>query len=145
MAEDPRVRRARADEVEVVLPAAASMLTDEIGYPPYVGSSAAYRSVIAGLVRLGRALVWVHEGRTLFKADIGSVGVGAAQVQGVWLAPHLRGRGLARALMASVNGIVLREVAPQVTLYVNDFNQPARATYAALGYREVGSFSTVLL
>ncbi|MGL5851834.1 MAG: GNAT family N-acetyltransferase, partial [Phycicoccus sp.] len=32
-----------------------------------------------------------------------------------------------------------------VTLYVNDFNLPARATYDRLGFRQVGEFSTVLL
>ena len=47
--------------------------------------------------------------------------------------------------MATVTELVLRDIAPAATLYVNDFNAPARATYAALGYREVGSFSTVLL
>jgi predicted GNAT family acetyltransferase len=143
--EDPLVRRARLDEVDLVLPAATAMFTDEIGYPPYVGSVAAYRSVIAGLIRAGHTLVWTEGGATLFKADIGSVGVGAAQIQGVWLTPALRGQGLARALMAAVTGIVLREVAQQATLYVNDFNHAARATYAALGYRQVGTFSTVLL
>ena len=81
----------------------------------------------------------------MFKADSGSVGVGAAQVQGVWLAPALRGQGLAEPLMAAVTDQVLTRIAPEASLYVNDFNVPARATYRALGYAEVGTFSTVLL
>ncbi len=142
---DPRARLAESHEVDAVLPAAAAMFTDEIGYPPFVGSATAYRAVIAALVRLGRTYVWIEQGRALFKADVGSVGVGAAQIQGVWLTPALRGQGLAEPLMATVTELVLRDIAPAATLYVNDFNAPARATYAALGYREVGSFSTVLL
>ncbi len=142
---DGRVRRARVDEVDLVVPAAAAMFTEEIGYPPFVGSSAAYRSVVAGLVHLGRTFVWIDGGRVLFKADVGSVGVVAAQIQGVWLAPHLRGRGLATRLVAAVTSVVLREIASEATLYVNDFNTPAIATYEAVGFRRVGTFATVLL
>ncbi|MEI2765750.1 MAG: GNAT family N-acetyltransferase [Dermatophilaceae bacterium] len=145
LAVSPLVRRARPDEVDVVLPAAAAMFTDEIGYPPYVGSSASYRCVIAGLVAAGHTYVWVEDRATLFKADIGSVGVDAAQIQGVWLAPRLRGQGVAKPLVAAVTEAVLRDVAAMACLYVNDFNTPARATYLGLGYREVGSFTTVLL
>lgn len=142
---DPRLRRAEVDEVDIVLPAAAAMFTDEIGYPPFVGSPAGYRAVIAGLIRAGHTYVWIENGTTLFKADIGSVGAGAAQIQGVWLTPRVRGRGLARPLMAAVTEAVLRDVAPEASLYVNDFNRPARATYASLGFLPVGSFMTVLL
>ncbi len=142
---DPRLRLARPDEVDLVLPASAAMFTDEIGYPPYAGSSAGYRSVIAGLIRTRRTYVWIEDGRCLFKADIGSVGVDTAQVQGVWLAPALRGQGLAEPLMAAVTTAILRDVAPRVSLYVNDFNLPAWRTYRALGYERVGTFTTVLL
>lgn len=141
----PVVRPARVDETDIVLPAAAAMFTDEIGYPPYVGSPAGYRAVIAGLIRAGHTYAWIEDGTTLFKADVGSVGSGAAQIQGVWLAPALRGRGLARPLMAAVTEAVLRDIADEATLYVNHFNVPARRTYASLGFAPVGSFMTVLL
>jgi len=36
-----------------------------------------------------------------------------------------------------------RTVVPTVSLYVNDFNVPARATYAKVGFRQVGEFATV--
>ncbi|MGB8383260.1 MAG: GNAT family N-acetyltransferase [Dermatophilaceae bacterium] len=142
---DPRLRPAQVDEVDIVLPAAAAMYTEEIGYPPYSGSAAGYRSGISSLIRAGHTYVWIEDRTTLFKADIGSVGAGAAQIQGVWLTPRLRGRGLARPLMAAVTEGVLRDIADEATLYVNDFNAPARATYAGLGFAQVGSFMTVLL
>ena len=81
----------------------------------------------------------------IFKTDIGSLALGCAQLQGVWLAPELRGHGLAVPMLASVVEQVMVGPAPLVTLYVNDFNAPARATYEHLGFREVGDFSTVLL
>ena len=142
---DPAVRRARLDEVDLVVPAAAAMFTDEIGYPPYWGSDMAYRQSVAALISRGHTFVRVEDGEVVFKADVGSVALGVAQVQGVWLKPSWRGQGYAEPAMAAVVDIIEREVAPMVTLYVNDFNAPARATYKRVGFTEVGSFATVLL
>ncbi len=145
LAVDPRVRLARRDEVDLVLPAATAMFTDEIGYPPYRGSSRSYRVLIADLIGKGHTFVWVEDDEVLFKADVGSAAVGAAQIQGVWLTPRLRGRGLATSLMAAATALILERVAPQATLYVNDFNAAARATYRTIGFEEIGTFTTVLL
>ncbi len=142
---DPRVRPARPDEVDVVLPAAEHMFTAEIGYPPYAGSGRGYRASLAALIARGHTYVVVEGGEVVFKTDIGSLALGAAQLQGVWLAPRLRGQGLAVPMLASVVEQVMAGPAPLVTLYVNDFNLAARATYARLGFRQVGEFSTVLL
>jgi predicted GNAT family acetyltransferase len=142
---DPRVRLARFDEVDLVMPAAAAMFTEEIGYPPYRGSGQLYRQGIASLIRAGHTFVRVDDGEVVFKADVGSVALGVAQVQGVWVAPRWRGQGLAGPAMATVVEQVRAEIAAVVTLYVNDFNTPARATYARVGFTEIGSFATVLM
>jgi uncharacterized protein len=142
---DPRVRPARADEVDLVMPAAAHMFEAEIGYPPYSGSGAAYRSSLLGLIDRGHTFVVVEGRSVVFKADVGSVALGCAQIQGVWLAPHLRGQGLAVPMMAAVVEQVMETRAGWVTLYVNDFNTSARATYRHVGFEDVGTFSTVLL
>lgn len=142
---DRDVRPARPEEVDLVVPAAAHMFTEEIGYPPYQGSDRGYRLGVAGLVRRGHTLVRVDRGEVVFKADVGSIGLGAVQVQGVWLHPRLRGRGAAVPAMAAAVEIILDTLADEVSLYVNDYNVPARATYARCGFREVGSFTTVLL
>lgn len=142
---DPRVRRARLDEVDMVLPAAAQMFTEEIGCPPYQGSDRGYRSGVIALIRRGHTFVRVDDDEVVFKADIGSLGLGCAQVQGVWVHPRLRGQGLAAPAMAAVVELILDGLADEVTLYVNDYNTPARAAYVHCGFREVGSFSTILL
>lgn len=141
---DPRVRPARADEVDLVLPAAEHMFTEEIGYPPYRGSSTYYRDSIWRMARDGRTYVVVEDGRVIFKADVGSVAMGTCQVQGVWVAPELRGRGLAAPFMAGAVEQALVDHAPFVTLYVNDYNAPALATYRRIGMTQVGTFATIL-
>jgi len=142
---DDRVRPATESEVDLVMPAAAHMFEGEIGYPPYSGSGAAYRSALLGLIERGHTFVAVEDGAVIFKADVGSVALGCAQVQGVWLAPHLRGQGLSVPLMAAAVEQVMQTRARWVTLYVNDFNTSARATYRHIGFEDVGTFSTVLL
>jgi len=142
---DEGVRPARPGEVDIVMPAAAHMFTEEIGYPPYFGSDRGYRASISSLIRAGHTFVKVEDGEVVFKADVGSLALGCAQVQGVWLHPRLRGQGLSVPAMASVVEQVLGGAADEVSLYVNDFNVAARATYARCGFREVGAFTTVLL
>src|SRR5205814_989732 len=79
-----------------------------------------------------------------FKAELGSVTPGAVQVQGVWVRPERRGKGLAAPGMAAVAAIVQAEIAPVVSLYVNDFNERAIRAYRTVGFREVGTYATVL-
>lgn len=143
---DVGVRVARPEEVDLVVPAAAAMFREEIGYPPFEGSDRAYRNSVATLVARRHTYLRLDEqGRVLFKADVGSAAVGAAQVQGVWVAPAHRGHGLAAPAMAAVVDLVTRDVAPLVSLYVNDYNAPARAAYERVGFTEAGRFATVLL
>jgi predicted GNAT family acetyltransferase len=144
-APDPWLRRVRPDELDVLLPASVAMFTEEVGVSP-VGpdGGAAYRARVAELIALGRAFARIEDGQVLFKAEIGAVTPHACQVQGVWVRPELRGQGLGVAGMAAVVNEALRSVAPVVSLYVNDFNTPARAVYQKVGFTEVGTLTSVL-
>ena len=68
----------------------------------------------------------------------------ACQVQGVYVDPERRGEGLATAGMATVVDVALREIAPVVSLYVNDHNLAARGAYAAVGFQQTRTFSTIM-
>jgi uncharacterized protein len=142
---DPLVRLVRPVEVDTLLPASIAMFTEEVGVSP-VGpdGGAAYRARVAELIRAGRSYARIDDGQVVFKAEIGAVTPLACQVQGVWVPPDLRGRGHAARGMAAVVAAALRSVAPVVSLYVNDFNLPARAAYRRVGFTEAGTFMSVL-
>jgi predicted GNAT family acetyltransferase len=142
------LRQATMADYSMLLPAAAHMFTGEVGYDPLRHGRAAYEDRLQHLVRLGRSYIQlgVVDGKRdiVFKAEVGIVGGRVAQVQGVWVHPSLRGRGLSKIGMAALVPRVRAELAPVVSLYVNDFNAPAVAAYKAVGFREVGTFATVM-
>lgn len=143
VAEDPRVRRMEEADWDAYAEASARMYTEEVGVPPSPGNPLSYRMHVLGLIRAGRAFGVVEDGKVLFKADLGSVAGGVSQLQGVWVEPTLRGRGLAVPAMARTVRLA-REETPTVSLYVNDFNTAARRTYQRVGFRQVDEFATVL-
>ena len=121
------------------------MFTEEVGVSPLrVDGGAGYRARVAELVRAGQSLAWFDGDRVLFKAEIGAVSRAACQVQGVWVAPSHRGRGIGTAGTAAVVEYARTAIAPVVSLYVNDFNAAARAAYRRVGFREVGRYASVL-
>jgi predicted GNAT family acetyltransferase len=142
---DSRVRRVRPAELARFLPAAVSMFTEELGMSPTgQDSGRGYRARVAELISAGRAFArFDASGEVEFKAEIGVLASATAQVQGVWVRPDLRGRGVATAAMAAVVQYAL-ELAPSVSLYVNDYNTAGRRLYDRLGMRQIGTLSTVL-
>jgi len=142
VAPHPAVRRVSLEHWDPYTQAAIAMYTEEIGVSPVQGNPAGYRFYVRQLITSGRAFGLFDGDRVIFKADLGSVSGTVCQVQGVWLDPALRGRGLAAPAMAAVVSMA-RQVAPTVSLYVNDYNLPARATYARVGFRDVGEFATI--
>ncbi|MEU9796491.1 GNAT family N-acetyltransferase [Streptomyces sparsogenes] len=145
MAPDPHVRRVRKDEMDVIMPACVAMFTEEVGVSPLAGDGGLlYQARVAELVGAGRSFARVENGRVVFKAEIGAATRRVCQIQGVWVAPEFRGRGLSETGMAAVLRYALGEVAPVASLYVNDFNTAARAAYRRVGFQEVGAFMSVL-
>jgi hypothetical protein len=121
------------------------MFTEEVGVDPRAdGGEALYRARVAELVHTRRSYARIEQGRVVFKADIGAASPRACQVQGVYVPPDLRGHGLSEPAMAAVVAQALQHHAPLVSLYVNDYNARARATYRAVGFEQVGRFATVL-
>jgi uncharacterized protein len=144
-AADPAVRLVRVDELDAYLVAAVDMFIGEVGVDPRAGDGGrGYRRRVAGLIAAGRAYARFERGRVVFKAEIGSQSPAVGQIQGVWVDPEWRGRGLGTAGTAAGAAAVV-DGGRIASLYVNGFNAVARAAYARVGFRQVGTFATVLL
>ena len=143
IAADTRVRPITPADFESYFAASVAMYTEEVGADPLVGGDGSYRAYCRWLVDAGRAFGIVQDGRVVFKSDIGACSGPVAQIQGVWLDPSLRGRGLSEAAVAGVTEYVLAEY-PTACLYVNDFNTRAIRCYERVGFDQVGEFATIL-
>ena len=118
------------------------MYTEEVGVSP-LDSGGGYRRHMLELVRQGRGLGIVADGVVRWKSDVAVTWGNVCQVQGVWMDPAWRGRGLAAPAMAAVVELARRDH-DVVSLYVNDFNTRALRTYRRVGFERIGTMATLL-
>jgi len=143
---DPLVRRTTRADLAEVYPACVAMYTEEVGVSPEHGGGAElYRARVLQLMSRGWSFAsFDASGRLVFKAEVACASPYAAQIQGVYVVPDRRGEGLATAGMAAVARIVRRDIAPVVSLYVNEWNVSARRAYERVGFVESARFSTIM-
>ena len=145
IAPDPLVRRTTRADMAELYPACVAMYTEEVGLSPEAGGGAElYRARVTQLMNRGWSFARFDGDRLVFKAEVACATPNAAQIQGVWVPRDRRGEGLAAAGMAAVVDLVRSEVAPVVSLYVNEWNEPARRTYEKAGFRESARFATIM-
>jgi predicted GNAT family acetyltransferase len=145
VAPHPEVRRTVRADFSTLYPACVAMYQEEIGVSPEAaGGSEMYRARVLQLITRGWSFARFEGGRVVFKSEVACVSPAAAQVQGVWVPPDRRGQGLGTSGLAAVVQAVRRDIAPVVSLYVNEWNAPARRVYERLGFRETTRFSTIM-
>jgi hypothetical protein len=145
VAPDPLVRRTDRADMSELYPACVAMYTEEVGISPESGGGAElYKARVTQLMSRGWSFARFDGGRLVFKAEVACASPYAAQIQGVWVPPDRRGEGLAVAGMAAVVKLVQADIAPTVSLYVNEWNKPARKAYRRVGFKETARFSTVM-
>lgn len=142
---DSEVRQVRPDEIDAYLVAAIDMFIGEVGVDPRLGDGGrGYRRRLATLIATGRAWARFERGKVVFKAEVGAQSPTVSQIQGIWVHPERRGHGLGSAGTAALAAVIVG-TGRVASLYVNDFNAVARATYERVGFSQVGTFATVLL
>lgn len=140
---DPGLRLARVDEADDLYGPTVDMFTEEVGVSPLIGTTeSAYRARLVWLIRSGRVLCRYDGHGVAFKAELAAITQDTCQVQGVWVRPDLRGRGVGSSAMAALVPLALRS-APTVSLYVNAYNTAALTAYRRAGFRQVGTMASV--
>jgi uncharacterized protein len=138
-------RLAERSDVDRVLKLSAAMYTEEMGENPMARDPDGYRRRVRMLISRGWTYVYESGGRLQFKMDVGCASNRTAQIQGVFVPPELRGRGVGTTAMAACCDLAL-DRHPNLSLYVNDFNTPAVALYERIGFRrEPYDFQTIML
>ena len=134
----------RSDE-DRVLKLSAAMYTEEMGENPMARDPDGYRRRVRMLISRGWTYLYDVGGRLQFKMDVGCASHRTAQIQGVYVPPELRGRGVGKTAMAACCHLAFGRH-PNLSLYVNDFNTHAVALYERIGFRrEAYDFQTIML
>ncbi|GGP48049.1 acetyltransferase [Saccharothrix coeruleofusca] len=142
---DPLVRPVRPEELDRYLPAAVAMFIEEVGVDPCADDGGiSYRARVAELIASGRAFARFEGGEVVFKAEIGAMSKQVGQIQGVWVRPDRRGHGLGAGGTAAVAERLVRGLGRTASLYVNSYNEAAKAVYRRIGFTQVGQYATVL-
>jgi len=142
---DPLVRPSKRSDIDALYPACVAMYTEEVGVSPeYGGGSDLYKARVNQLIGRRWSFARYEEGRVIFKAEVACASPNAAQIQGVYVVPERRGEGLGTSGMAAVVAHVRANVAPIVSLYVNEWNAAARAAYERVGFTETARFTTIM-
>jgi predicted GNAT family acetyltransferase len=136
---DRRVQKANPGWLDSYYAAAEQMYTDEVGVVPPPD----FRQHIYRLMLAGRGFAIWDGQRVRFKTDVATFTKMVCQLSGVWVDPSWRGQGLSAAAVAQTVRWCFQQW-PVVSLYVNDFNLPAVATYRRVGMRQVATMATVL-
>jgi hypothetical protein len=116
-----------------------------MGENPLARDPDGYRRRVRMLISRGWTYVYDVGGDLQFKMDVGCASHHTAQIQGVYVPPELRGRGVGTTAMAACCDLAFGRH-PNLSLYVNDFNTHAVALYERIGFsREPYDFQTIML
>lgn len=142
---DPTLVVASTSDLDDLIAASCAMHHEELGVAPSRADVAMLSRSIARRVQQRRAFISRDpvSQRLRFKAALTAVSADACQVEGVWVDPEQRGRGVARNALASVCRLALSE-SRRVALYVATSNAPARACYARIGFVDEGPWRSVV-
>jgi uncharacterized protein len=138
------LRPATLDDLMLVMPVHAALAYEESGVNPIDVDLHGFRLRCARRIEHGRVRVLVEGGNLLFKADIVSDTPECVYLEGVYVDPASRQRGLGLRCLTQL-GCALLERTECVSALVNEQNLAARALFNKAGYKLRGRYDTVFL
>ena len=119
------VRRMCSADLDSYVVASAAMFSGEVEVDIRSINPTAYRQRVHDSLSRGMSFGLIDDaGVTRFKTDVGCLTHDYCQIQGVWLHPDWRGRGLAAQFLGAAITLIQQDFDVDVCLYVNDFNRP---------------------
>lgn len=138
------LRLATPDDLPIVLPVYAEMVCEESDVNPLDVDPAGFKDRWLRRIEQGRVWVWIENGRLIFNADIMSDTPDVIYLEGIYVNPLNRGRGLGVRCLSQLSRDLLQR-ARSLCLLVNEQNQRARAFYERAGYTLYGYYDTIFL
>jgi len=138
------LRRATIDDLDQIAPVQASMAEQESGLNPLNADPEGFRARCARRIEMGRIWVLEQDGNLMFKADIQADTPDVVYLEGVWVNPNERSKGIGRKCLRQLcQNLLTRTKA--VCVLVNEDNKRAHTFYRMCNFKMRGVYDSIFL
>ncbi len=138
------LRRATLDDLEQIASVQAAMAEAESGINPLEVDPIGFRARCARRIEMGRVWVLEEDGKLMFKADIQADTPDVVYLEGVWVNPAERGKGVGRKCLRQLCGDLLAST-KSVCVLVNEENERAHIFYRMCNFKVRGIYDCIFL
>ena len=135
----PGLRLAKPDDLEPVVRAQAAMAFETSGVDPLRKDPIGFRQRYLRRIDKNRVWVLMKNRQLIFKLDVITDTRDATYIEGVYVSPEERGKGLGQSCLAAV-GAKLLERTKAIHLFVENENTRTTAFYSRLGFNIAGQY-----
>lgn len=140
----PALRLATTADLFQIAQVNAALIREESGVNPLEADAAGFRARITQRIAKGRVWVLTKKGRLVFKAEVLADTPAAAYLEGVFVHPEERGRGVGRRCVTQLASLLL-ERSESVCLVVNEQNRDAQVFFFKAGFKLRGLYDSIYL
>lgn len=138
------IRLAQHEEIDEIAEAHAEVVFIESGRDPLATDREGFIRRVARRIEMGRTFVVYEAGRLIFKADIVAETDGIVYLEGIYVAPELRGQGIGARCLSKLN-LMLLERADRICMLSNERFKGAHRSFEKAGYRVTGRCTTLFV
>lgn len=139
-----KIRAARLEELPQVSEAHADVARKETGTDPLEADPKGFLARCARRIEQGRTFVAVEDGKLLFKADVVAETEAVTYLEGVYVAPGARGRGIGAKCLSKLSRMLL-EKSQNVCLLSNLEFVSAHRCFEKAGFYSTESCTTIFV
>jgi len=135
----PGLRLANPEDLEAVVRAQAAMAFETSGVDPLQKDPVGFRQRYLRRIDKNRVWVLMKNRQLIFKLDVITSTPDATYIEGVYVSPEERGKGLGQSCLTEV-GRKLLEHTKAIHLFVENENTRTTAFYSRLGFNIAGQY-----
>ena len=135
----PGLRQAMREDLKHVIIAQAAMALETSGVDPLKKDPTGFRERYLRRIEKKRVWVLMKDGRLIFKTDVIAETPEATYIEGVYVTPEERGKGLGRNCLLGLGRLFL-ERTKAIYLFVEHENRQVWSFYANLGFSDGGRY-----
>lgn len=138
------VRSARPEEIEEIAEAHAEVAFIESGMDPMLRDREGFIARVSRRIEMGRTFVVYGNDSLIFKADIIAEADGIIYLEGIYVSPDLRGKGVGSNCLSRLN-LMLLERAEKICMLSNMRFDHAHRSFQKAGFKIVGRCTTLFV